>query len=195
MNDFDDMIDLETMGTARFSPVVAIAAVRFKADDITSLSLDRRDVFYQKITLESCLDVGLKPSASTIEWWLTDPSVTQQAREATFTGDDRVKLPVALDAFTDWLNSAPDTLWGNSAAFDLGLLADCYKVCGKEVPWIFYQEACYRTLKNLPAVRHLKMQRLGIHHDARDDALSQAFHLCQIVQQLGAYTLQPTESN
>ena len=191
----DIMIDLETMGTDPYSPVIAIAAVRFDAEDSTTVRA-APDCFYQQITLESCMEAGLKPSASTIEWWLTNPSVTQDARDQTFKGANRVKLVQALDAFTDWHNSAPDTLWGNSARFDLGLLADCYRVLGKPVPWLYYHEGCYRTMKNLPAVKHIKLQRLGTHHNALDDALSQAVHLCEIVEQLGAYAaLQPTQES
>lgn len=186
----DIMLDLETMGTAPYSPVVAIGAVRFDATNHLSVAgYEPKDVFYQQITLESCMEAGLKPSASTIEWWLTTPS--QQARDQTFRGDNRVKLVDALDAFTDWLNSAPDTLWGNSASFDCGLLADCYRAMGKPQPWLFYHEGCYRTMKNLPAVQHIKLHRTGTHHNALDDALSQALHLCSIVKHLGAYTPAP----
>lgn len=191
------MIDLETMGTDPYSPVVAIGAVRFKMYNSGVIDPTTWGTFYQQITLQSCMEAGLKPSASTIEWWLTSEGVSQQARDQTFTGDNRVKLVDALDAFTEWHNSGTDTLWGNSARFDLGLLSDCYRVLGKPVPWLHYHEGCYRTMKNLPAVQHIKLRRTGTHHNALDDALSQAMHLCEIVNHLGANAeLQtPTESN
>lgn len=187
----DIMIDLETMGTDPYSPVVAIGAVRFDANDTTTLAcLGAEHLFYQVIDLESSMEAGLKPSASTIKWWLTNDSVTPKARKI-FAPECALSLTAALDAFTDWYNSSGDTLWGNSARFDLGLLADCYRALGKPMPWLHYHEGCYRTLKNLPAVQHLKLDRIGIHHNALDDALSQAMHLCNIVQHLGAYTLVP----
>lgn len=187
----DIMIDLETMGTDPYSPVVAIAAVRFDANYPGSVAgIHEDNTFYQPIKLESCMTAGLKPSASTILWWLTDPSITAEAR-SLFVDPLAIELGNALDAFTDWHNSGTETLWGNSARFDLGLLSDCYRVLGKPVPWLFYHEGCYRTLKNLPAVKHLKLARVGTHHNALDDALSQAEHLCRIVQHLGAYTALP----
>src|SRR5574337_453612 len=109
----DIMIDLETMGTEPFAPVIAIGAVRFDASDAASLRSSKEPgTFYQSITLESCLSVGLKPSASTIKWWLTNPEITPEAR-ALFTDPTAVPLPNALDAFTDWYNSSEDTVWGN----------------------------------------------------------------------------------
>ena len=175
------MLDLETMGTDPYSPVVAIGACRFEMNNDTEFAPE--DMFYQPITLESCMELGLKPSASTITWWLAQ---SREAIDATFAPKDvpAVALPIALDAFTDWLNSRPDTIWGNSAAFDCGLLAAAYKACGKVVPWEFYREACYRTVKNLPGAKEVPMLRVGVHHKALDDAISQANHLRAIFKHL-----------
>jgi exodeoxyribonuclease VIII len=190
------------MGTDPYSPVVAIGAVRFNAGSKASLdNLDASNTFYQIISLESCMTAGLNATASTIKWWLTDESVTDEAR-TIFANDRAVTLPHALDAFTDWHQDGPETLWGNSARFDLGLLSDCYRALRKPLPWHYWNEGCYRTIKNLPAARHITLVRSGTHHNALDDALSQAHHLCKLVKYLGAYipTLQPapmtqTESN
>lgn len=180
----DIMLDLETLGTDPYSPVIAIGAVRFDArNPLTIHKLQDADIFYQVITLESCMAAGLKPSASTIQWWMTEKTLTPAAR-AIFADLAALALPLALDAFTDWLNSAPDTLWGNSAEFDCGLLRGCYKALGKEVPWLFYKQGCYRTIKNLQAAKGIELIRVGTHHNAVDDALSQAEHLCRIFQAL-----------
>jgi exodeoxyribonuclease VIII len=169
------MVDLETMGTDPYSPVIAIGAVRFHLGQTKSY-----EPFYQAITLESAMAVGLRPSAQTITWWMAQ---SEQAR-TLFKTEDAVALPLALDAFTDWLNSRPDNLWGNSAAFDLGLLKDAYKACGKEVPWQFYRERCYRTLKGLPGMQQYKLKRVGTHHNALDDAISQAVHCRDMLQSM-----------
>lgn len=172
------MLDLETMGTDPYSPIVAIGAVRFIAGDMTG----PMEPFYQAVTLESCMKLGLKPSASTITWWL-DPARNGPARDVFFD-KEAVELPLALDAFTDWYASRPDNVWGNSAAFDLGLLADAYKACGKEAPWAFYRERCYRTLKGLPGMERFKLTRRGTHHNALDDAISQAGHCRDMLRYL-----------
>lgn len=173
------MLDLETMGTGRFSPVVAIGACRFSMDVGGEI-----DLFYQVITLESCMGFGLKPTAGTINWWLTHPSVTPEAR-AIFKDPTAVALPHALDAFTDWMDSRPDLIWGNSAAFDCGMLTDAYTACSKEQPWAFYRERCYRTVKGLPCAQDVPFTRQGTAHNALDDAVSQAAHLREIYKAAG----------
>jgi DNA polymerase III epsilon subunit-like protein len=167
------MIDLETMGTDPYSPILAIGAVRFIADETTY----PMPPFYQAITLESCLEVGLRSKADTILWWMKQSSEAKRV----FEDPQAVSLPLALDAFTDWWGARPDRPWGNSASFDLGLLRDAYKACGKTAPWLqstygFANERCYRTLKSLPGMEAFKLQRKGTHHNALDDAISQAHH-------------------
>lgn len=166
------MIDLETLGTKSFAPISAIGAVAFRMDD-TPMT----DMFYQAITLESNFDVGLRPDASTLKWWLTDPKVSQEARDRTFNDPQACPLPMALDLFTNWLNSRPLKLWGNSARFDLGLLENAYKACGKNAPWEFRLERCYRTIKGLPDAKEIPLPEFGTHHNALDDAIAQALHL------------------
>lgn len=178
------MLDIETMGTDPYAPVIAIGACRFEMgegwDDIAP-EYSPDNVFYQAITLQSCMDVGLRPSASTTLWWMQREAAAQHV----MFDPAAVALPAALDAFTDWLNSRPDMLWGNSARFDCGLLEACYKACGKVVPWDHWNERCYRTIKNLPKAKEIKLIRIGTYHHALDDAISQANHLRAIYQLLG----------
>lgn len=173
----DAMLDLETLGTKPYSPILAIGACAFRPDQVGPIE----DAFYQAVTLESCLDLGLRPSADTILWWMD----REPEARAVFKDPLAVTLPLALDAFTDWLNSRPLKLWGNSAAFDCGLLAAAYTACGKVVPWEFYNERCYRTLKKLSGADGIPLARVGTHHNAVDDALSQAYHLMAIYKGLG----------
>lgn len=175
------MVDLETLGTEPFAPILSIGACRFNMDsEMLPFSDPENDLFYQAVTLESCLEVGLKPSASTTLWWMGQSKEAQQV----FADPQAVALPVALDAFTDWLNSRPDEIWGNSARFDLGLLSAAYRACGKVVPWNHWLERCYRTLKSLPQVAGIKIYREGTYHNALDDAVSQARHLRILVTAL-----------
>lgn len=173
----DVMIDLETLGKAPFSPILSIGACAFRFDDVPVA-----DTFYQAIDIESCLKLGMKPDADTLKWWLQQDV---DARGAAFFDVEQVSLPLALDAFTDWLASRPMKLWGNSARFDLGLLEAAYKVCGKEVPWEFWNERCYRTVKNLPGAKAVQLTRFGVHHNALDDAIAQVAHLRDLYRALG----------
>jgi 3' exoribonuclease, RNase T-like len=177
----DAMVDLETLGTAPYSPVLAIGACAFSIDDSPIV-----DLFYQAVDLESCLELGMRASGSTIKWWMQQE---EDARAQAFNDVEQVKLPLALDAFTDWWASRPMSVWGNSARFDCGLLEAAYKVCNKELPWDWRAERCYRTVKNLPGARSVALQRYGTHHHALDDAISQAQHLRSIYRALGLSTI------
>jgi hypothetical protein len=190
------MVDIETLGRRPFCPVLAIGACVFRLSNdgvVGDPNLPASvitDVFYQAIDLESCLQVGLKIDADTLKWWLVgdkenpENSPTDAARQQTFADPAAVSLPLALDAFTTWINSRPLRLWGNSARFDLGIIEAAYVACGKVMPWEFYNERCYRTIKNLQEAREVKLVRFGTHHNALDDAISQALHLKAINERL-----------
>lgn len=182
------MVDLETLGTQPFSPILSIGACAFRLDEDGPIA----DVFYQAVDLESCLELGMRPSGGTVKWWMQQD---EAARARAFHDPEQVKLPLALDAFTDWLNSRPLNLWGNSARFDLGLLEAAYKLCNKEVPWQFWNESCYRTVKKLPGAKGVPLVRYGTHHNALDDAISQAVHLRQLYQKLGLTINRQENSN
>ncbi|WP_322037924.1 3'-5' exonuclease [Burkholderia cenocepacia] len=173
----DAMVDLETLGTEPFCPILSIGACAFNAD---SFSVSP-DVFYQAITLESCISLGLRVDANTLGWWMDQAPAAQ----AVFRDPQAVTLPLALDAFTDWWNSRPMRIWGNSARFDMGILAAAYKACGKEIPWRWRDERCHRTVCNLPGAKDVPFERYGTYHNALDDALSQANHLQKVYRALG----------
>lgn len=176
-NATDAMVDLETLGTHPYAPILSIGACAFTMDESP---ID--DLFYQAVDLESCIDLGMRPSGPTIMWWMQQ---ADEARIRAFNDPAAVKLPIALDAFTDWLNSRPLSVWGNSARFDCGLLEAAYKVCNKELPWSWWKEGCYRTIKNLPGAKRIPLERFGTHHNALDDAISQAVHLRKLYRALG----------
>lgn len=186
----DVMVDIETLGRRPYCPVLSIGACAFHMNSTGMPSEIVVEPFHATITLESCLEVGLKPDASTLLWWLVgdkerpENTPTDAARQQAFADPQAVPLPVALDAFTTFLNSRPLKLWGNSARFDLGILEAAYLACGKEPPWQFWNERCYRTIKNLPEAKSVELQRYGVHHNALDDAISQALHLHAINDRL-----------
>lgn len=175
----DVMLDLETLGTEPFAPILSIGACTFHLGDVTGEPIT--DTFYQAIDIESSLKLGMRPSGATLKWWMNQ---SEDAR-SVFQDPAACSLPDALDAFTDWVNSRPVQVWGNSARFDCGLLAAAYRACSKELPWQFWNERCYRTMKNLPGASSVSLQRMGTHHNALDDAMSQADHLRSIYSALG----------
>lgn len=166
------MLDLETMGTSVNAPIVAIGAVKF---DLKTGAIDREGTFYQQMYLPDIVDTGAKICPYTTLWWLKQG---REAIEKTFmqeyTGEGVYKV---LYNFRDWLPEKA-YVWGNGSDFDNVILAETYKRIGEQVPWKYYNNRCYRTIKNL--FPQVELQREGTHHNALDDALSQTKHLIEI---------------
>jgi len=162
------MIDLETMGSGSNAAIVAIGAVKFD-------KRGTREIFYKTIKLESSVSFGLDIDADTVMWWLKQ---NDEARRA-LTEEEGETLNFALSCFNTWVGDDP-IVWGNGSDFDNVILANAYKKTAvqKELPWKFWNNRCYRTMKSL--YRDVKMERKGTHHNALDDAISQAEHLIAI---------------
>lgn len=159
------MVDLETMGKHTNSPIIAIGAVEF---DIETGQTYRE--FYEKVTLQSSMDIGTKPCAETIMWWMKQ---SEEARK-TIYNDDGVHIKFALKKFTDFINEIkPKNLqiWGNSNRFDLGILANSYELLNQKHPWKHSLERDVRTLVSFkPEIKeHIKNNFKGILHNPIDD--------------------------
>lgn len=161
------MIDLETLGNKPGSVIVAIGAVKFANGEITAS-------FYERVDAESCIALGLRMDASTVMWWLKQECAARL--EITKAGKE---ISEVLRDFAAWLGDPDAEVWGNGAAFDNVLLADAYDRAHMPRPWKFFNDRCYRTMKALRP--EVPMPRAGTHHNALDDAKSQAMHLMAIL--------------
>jgi hypothetical protein len=110
-------------------------------------------------------------------WWLGQ---SEEARARLST--DTMVLPQALLDFNLWYGE-PDSLsvWGNGAAADNVWLRSAYGATGIPAPWSFRNDRCYRTIKNLPICSEIEFVRIGVFHNALDDAESQALHLIKML--------------
>lgn len=161
------MVDLETLGTRPHDCILSIGAVEFDLVD----GIGRE--FYTTIDPVASKNLGFKATVSTLEWW-SKQSV--EAREAAFKGEKHPEE--ALRMFTAWLPSDV-VLWGNGSDFDNVLLSAAYDRLGFPTPWKFWNNRCYRTMKNL--LKGPPLERVGDHHNALDDAKSQANHLIALM--------------
>jgi hypothetical protein len=168
------MLDLETWGTGNDAVPVSLGACRFTADEII-------DNFHVAIDPGSCVALGLKMDAGTLLWWMD-----RDRREALdrWLSMGKVDLASALVGFSDWVSiRQPVAIWGNGSTFDNIILRSAHAACGLEYPVRFWQDLCYRSMKQQTAI---PIERSGIHHDALDDAISQARHLQAIWREQGA---------
>ena len=163
------MLDLETMGNSSNSAITAIGAVRFNS---TSGVLE--DSFHEFVDLDSSVEAGLNLDTSTVLWWMKQSDAARKQFE-----EKGKSLHSVLDSFSKWIGGDA-IVWGNGVGFDNVILANAYRTCKVKQPWQFYNDRCYRTIKNMH--KDIKLERVGTHHDAVDDAKSQALHLIKILE-------------
>lgn len=162
------MLDLETMGNNSNSAIIAIGAVSFDYRGIGS-------EFYEQINLASSMAHGMSIDASTVIWWMQQKD---EARKKFFDNESAQSLEKALKKFSKWYQGGE--VWGCGAAFDNVILSNAYKNSSIEKPWAFWNDRCYRTIRDMNP--DVSFERIGTHHNALDDAKSQAFHLIKIIE-------------
>lgn len=166
------MVDLETLGTRPGDVILSIGAVKFTQEkEIT-------EKFYITIDPETSKAAGLRAQKSTVEWWTKQ---SEEARAAAFKGE--ASLDAALLKLTMWMPPVDDVLvWGNGANFDNTLLAAAYRALKMDVPWHYWNDRCYRTIRAMFGKKE-KKQNVGVAHNALDDATTQALHLIEMANE------------
>lgn len=177
------MLDLETLGRGPGCRILSIGAVLMTA----AIAEAESSEFY--LELDPNNQPGLSIDQDTWSWWQQqEPAV----RDRLFNNEGKVGLLEGLKAFGLWLSSTSTKnqrgdlelcVWGNGSDFDNAILKAAYEAAGLPLPWPYWGNRCYRTLKGLAP--DLKLVRLGAHHNALDDARSQAAHAAALFQRLG----------
>ncbi|EPJ0883082.1 3'-5' exoribonuclease domain-containing protein [Citrobacter freundii] len=140
------MVDMETMGNSPDAPIVSIGAVFF--DPSTG---NTGAEFYRVVSLESSMSFGMKPDASTIQWWLKQSS---EARSAILV-DEALGLRETLELLADFIaeNSANGShtvqLWGNGCSFDNVILRRAYALTETPFAVPFWNDRDVRTMVEL----------------------------------------------
>jgi len=165
------MLDIETMGNKSDAAIIAIGAVAFDKNGV-------KDKFYSQCSLASAVDIGLKMDASTVIWWLKQ---SDQARAAFADNDEAQAIQLSLIEFVQFYKkNNGGAVWGNGATFDNVILTTAFELAQIQKPWKFWDDKCYRTIKD--TFKDVKLVRTGVHHNAVDDAESQALHLIEIAK-------------
>ncbi|EPL1954624.1 TPA: exonuclease [Citrobacter freundii] len=179
------MVDLETMGSGPDAPIVSIGAVYF--DPSTG---NTGAEFYQVVSLESSMSFGMKPDASTIQWWLKQSS---EARSAILV-DEAMGLRETLELLADFIteNSANGShtvqLWGNGCSFDNVILRRAYALTETPFAVPFWNDRDVRTMvelgKSVGINPRFDIPFEGDMHNALSDARHQVKYVSAIWQRL-----------
>jgi len=163
------MADFETWSTLPNAAPRSLGAVCFTKDGLTG------EEFYVNIDEADVREKGLHFLESTIKWWSEQSEEARQVLEV-----EPNSLLDALTKFSRWLRETGGSyLYGNGADFDNPILKMCYEAIDADFPFEPYNGRCYRTIKCFEGVPSMA-RRHGTHHNALDDAKSQAIHLLEI---------------
>ncbi len=181
------MVDMETMGNGPDAPIVSIGAVFF--DPSTG---NTGAEFYQVVSLESSMSFGMKPDASTIQWWLKQSS---EARSAILV-DEAMELLETLELLSDFIaeNAANGShtvqLWGNGCSFDNIILRRAYALTDTPFAVPFWNDRDIRTMvelgKSVGINPRFDIPFEGDMHNALSDARHQVKYVSAIWQRLTA---------
>lgn len=165
------MFDIETLGTLPGSAILSIGAVRF---DIGKKFIS--DEFYVNLDITSSLSAGFTYEKATINWWKEQ---NPEALAALKT--NALPCTEGLQQFFDYVKKGPkgEKIWAWGAQFDPVLTEVAFvKALDLRTPWHYSNVMCCRTVSktfNVPIDRSG-----GTHHNALDDAKSQALYLINL---------------
>lgn len=169
----DVMVDIETTGTCHNAGILTIGAMILQPQ----VGIDR--FFYIKLDPKHIEREGFIIQRHVMEWW---DKQRKDVKDEAFSG---LELPtVAFTSFAQWLNNIPEeyNIWGNAPSFDCSILKDYFDKLGIPCPWKYWNEMCYRTVKNMfPGI---KIQKGNDAHSAIVDAHNQGRHLQEILNYL-----------
>lgn len=160
------MIDLETMSTRSDAAITQVGAVMF---DPNKGTLGAEFCEHVKLTEDSGhMDPG------TVRWWLGQ---SDAARQALLAGQQMAPaLHEVLDSFSTFVRrERPAAIWSHGATFDLPIMEAAFRRCDMTVPWSYYSNRDTRTLFDIVGKKIQELAtREGVHHNALDDAKTQA---------------------
>lgn len=174
----DVMCDLETLAVTPDAAILTIGAVKFDpfGDEINSPTAIP---FYVKVDLDSCNQLGLVTSDSTIEWWSKQ---SKEAQEEAFGVNDRVSISDAMNQFYKFCWGTK-RVWSHGAGFDVVILETVFRRINKAIPWQYWAVRDSRTLfdmgidpKRPPVLKH----------HALEDAWNQAVGVQNVCRELKA---------
>jgi hypothetical protein len=171
MADIHVSFDIETLHTRPDGVILSIAAAARVDGEVAT--------FYSHCNIES--QTARVVSDDTVAWWKKNPDLFAKTLTECKEAPDLSEVLGHLTVWYGSLGTDKDRLypWGNGANFDIAFLEHAYSQCGYEPPWAFWMARDLRTVKHV-AIEiggHEPVKRVGTHHDARDDAITQLLEI------------------
>lgn len=161
------MVDIETTGQKTGCKVLSLGCFGFDKNG-------NQAEFYKRFAIEPQTEAGLTDDESTIQWWnRQDPA----ARAEAFGGTTMPSY--GIGEFKHWFYDNFATgkfdnfnVWCCGLDFDFPILQEFFRRFGFALPWKFWTQNDYRTIKNMfPAIKAYEGNVAK--HTALEDAKAQ----------------------
>jgi len=172
----DIMIDLETLDVKPTATILTIGAVKFDpfGDDVNTPASEK---FYVKVDIDSCDQLGLTTSQSTLDWWSQQ---SKEAQDEAFSTEGRIPIRQAMNDLYKFCWGA-QRVWSHGAGFDVVICETIFSKLEKACPWNFWQVRDTRTLFDIG----INPQRPPVlKHHALEDAWNQAVGVQNVMRTL-----------
>jgi len=168
------MVDIETLGIHADSVMLTIAAIQFDLE-----SGDMGMSFSRTVDIEDQVRRGRTITGDTLKWWLAqNPETLKLNMRAP------VPLESALYDFGEFIyDNDLQFVWANGIAFDLAILKHAYRSIPLPLPWAYYNERDYKTIRELFAAPSIVLEDTSIKHNALADCKFQIQYLCEVWKQ------------
>lgn len=172
-NKFSMMLDLETLGTNAGCPVTEIGLVVFDTKTYKSLA-----EFHVCLSASVQMRRGAVLDRDTEQWWREqDPE--KLARMMADVSAVEPRLLSLLNFCNTWQPDFDicDGVFAQGQDFDFPILKAMLKMYGHEMPWQYGLHRDTRTVYAEADFDYREAPRIGAHHSALDDCLTQISHL------------------
>lgn len=168
------MFDLETLSTFPTAGILSIGAVKFTKDEII-------DEFYVNLDLKETKELYsdfFHIDKDTVLWW------KEQKKEVLLQAlKNAVPVKEGLMKFYNWLPKNDYTIWSNGADFDLPIMKNALHAINMGVPWKYWNQRCFRTIKEtFDDASLIPIKSSDQAHNALYDAKLQTEHLLNIIR-------------
>ena len=163
------MLDIETLGTGPYAPVLSVGIVLFNDDEDESYD----DLVAADRSIYRVLDAGDQPDRKfdyrTICWWMGQNAMAKQVFSDTPrpTAQALTEIHNFLAPYRNLL------LWANPPAFDAIILQTLFRAHDMELPFPYYMWRDLRTVKALVPNSVYAGIAKNVDHNALDDAAYQ----------------------
>lgn len=157
------MLDLETLGTNKKSPILTLALVEF----VPSTGVRRKERYWKINPL--CYDRYkdlFSMDYSTLLWW---QSQNEEAKKNSLSegGDDIKKVVEEVCDFVRKLSGIV-FVWSQGIDFDIPILSNAIEALGFEIPWKFWNVRDSRTLLWFKGIKLVEDENHPSHHALGD---------------------------